>query len=285
MLTRYSLNKMRIRLRAIFMKKKLRHRYRRIAMVLLPYRLATICKWGVSYSVFDNEEMLEHSIKHIRDHVNYVNVVYQLESWYGNPASENLLSTLNDLKEKGLIDELIEYKADTSIDAGIQERKKRNIGLEYAKKRGIDYFMTMDCDEFYIGREVEKAKYFIVKNGITHSFVDIFNYAQPTKRYLSPTVSYVLFFSKIKNGSFLIHRNKHSIALVDPTRMLNHYLGAKYYFLHSIAMHHMTSYRKCIFKKIQNSTAREAYKNFKMSEKNCVKVEDIFHLEGCFDDK
>ena len=46
------------------------------------------------------------------------------------------------------------------------ECEKRNIGLKYAKKAGVDYFMTMDCDEFYIKEEVEKAKRFIIITGV-----------------------------------------------------------------------------------------------------------------------
>ena len=47
-------------------------------------------KWGVSYSLFDGEELLEPSILSIRDCVDYINVVYQKESWVGTPATENI---------------------------------------------------------------------------------------------------------------------------------------------------------------------------------------------------
>jgi len=281
MISAIKLKKVKVYLRALFMKKKLRQRYRRVASALLILKAVRSYKWGVSYSVFDNEEMLEHSIKHIRSHVDYVNVVYQRESWYGNPASESLLPTLYSLQEKGLIDELIEYKAAPSIKAVTQERSKRNLGLEHAKKAGIDYFMTMDCDEFYVGQEVEKAKYVIVKYGITHSFADIFNYFSPTLRSPEPTVSYVNFFSRITRSSSLTHKNRHSIALVDPTRMLSHYWGSKYYFLHSIAMHHMTMYRKDIIKKMRNSTCRLFYTSIPEAT-GYVEVKDIFHLNGIF---
>lgn len=284
MLLDFKIKKMMINLRAIFMKRRLRHRYRHIALAFLTYKTVQACKWGVSYSVFDNEEMLEYSIKSIRKQVDYVNVVYQLESWYGNPASENLIPTLNALKKKGLIDELIEYKANPTIKAVNQERNKRNMGLEHAKKAGVNYFMTMDCDEFYIDRELEKAKHFIVKNSITYSYVDIFNYFSPTLRSIYPAVSYVNFFSKITKSSKLVDSNKHSIALVDPTRMLGHLYNSKYYFMNSIAMHHMTMYRKDILKKMTNSTCKQFYTSIPES-KGYMKVEDIFTLERIFDDK
>lgn len=67
-------------------------------------------KWGVSYSVFDGEELLEASLRNIRPHVDYINVIWQKESWYGAPANADLYPLLLKLKDAGLIDELIEYK-------------------------------------------------------------------------------------------------------------------------------------------------------------------------------
>lgn len=281
-LNRLTLKKIVIKTKAFFIKnRKLRNRWKKIITIRTINNLVLKYKWGVSYSVFDNEELLEHSIKSIRNHVNYINVVYQLKSWYGNPAQETLLPKLQQLKNQGLIDELIEYKSNPNIYAGTQEANKRNLGLEYAKRSGINYFMTMDCDEFYIQNEFKKAKYFIVKNGITHSFCDIFNYFSPTLRYLSPTPSYINFFSKINKYSKLSSHNNKTITLVDSTRQLNHSIGSKYYFLSNIAMHHMTYYRKDIKRKITNSTARDYYKSVPKPI-NCAKVPDIFNICNIF---
>ena len=41
-------------------------------------------KLGVSYNVFDGEELLESSIKSIRDNVDHISVVYQTISNFGN---------------------------------------------------------------------------------------------------------------------------------------------------------------------------------------------------------
>ena len=40
-------------------------------------------KLGISYSVWDGEELLEQSIKQIRPVADYINVVWQKLSWYG----------------------------------------------------------------------------------------------------------------------------------------------------------------------------------------------------------
>ena len=67
-------------------------------------------KYGICYNIFDGEELLEDSILQIRDVVDYISVVYQTESYWGNKCSENLIETLNKLKNEELIDELVYYE-------------------------------------------------------------------------------------------------------------------------------------------------------------------------------
>ena len=239
-------------------------------------------KWGVSYSVFDGEELLEASIKSIRASVDYINVVYQLKSWYGESVDNDVLSFLHQLKDNNLIDEIIEYKIQPELTPPQQEINKRNIGLQYAKKFGVNYFMTMDCDEFYIRKEVEKAKSFIIKNDITHSYCDMYSYFSPTLRILDSAPSYVNFFSKVNHKSKLVFFNKKQIALCDPTRQMNDFRNSKYYFLNSIAMHHMTLYRKDIKKKVRNSTAKKCFNETVLNPKNCAVVPDLFDLSKLF---
>ena len=61
---------------------------------------------GVSYSVFDGIELLESSIKQIRQHVDFIDVQYQLKSWFGKPIKLKDMQTLLDLQNRGLIDSL-----------------------------------------------------------------------------------------------------------------------------------------------------------------------------------
>ena len=270
-----------IRARVILNKRK-RHRWKHMQDTLKANELVRNASWGVSYSVFDGEELLEDSLKTIRPHVDYINVVYQRHSWYGNPANPELVSILKQLQNQGLIDELIEYIPNYKLGAGKQERLKRNLGLKYAKKHGVDYFMCMDTDEFYIAAEVINAKKRIITNGITHSFCHIVTYATPTQRSLAPSY-FVQFFSFIGPFSKL-KWNKHNVTLVDPTRQLNHIMGAKYYVLPALEMHHMTGYRKNLIKKLQNSsmacargTSENSYRD--MLLENSVTVPNIFNIK------
>lgn len=225
-------------------------------------------KFCVSYSVFDGYELLRKSIESIRESADYINVVYQKVSWYGTPADEKLLPALNELKQSGLIDELIEFSPDFKRRAGENERIKRNLGLKYVKKAGGTYFMTMDTDEFFIREEVEAAKRKLIENEITHSYCPIVVYGlKPTERLLSPCSLSVQFFSKIKRKSYL-GKNNRAIALVDPTRCLSDFSNAKYYYFPGCEMHHMKYIRKDVDAKMKCSSNTHANKiSRKMIEK------------------
>lgn len=284
----YIFGKRIIRIRACFIfNRVLRRRYRTYCFELLLNNLVSKCKWGVSYSVFDGHELLEHSIRSIRNHVDYVNVVYQKSSWYGVPADDGLLPCLYKLRAQGLIDELIEYTANPNISAPVQEINKRNMGLSAAKRAGCNYFMTMDTDEFYIGSEFENAKKYIVKNEITHSFCNIVNYGLlPTDRLVAATPSFVQFMSKIGRFSKL-GKNQNNICLIDPTRGLTKYsgfgmrgVGDNQYFLSNIQMHHFTYLRKNVIFKMKNSSSKQnhncSYSD--LSKKTVAKGPDLFNL-------
>lgn len=236
-------------------------------------------KFGVSYSVFDGEYLLEPNIRAIRSEVDYVNVVYQLRSWYGNLADENLLPYLQDLKAKGLIDELIEYVPNLQQSAGLQELNKRNLGLKAAAKSGVTYFMTMDVDEFYHAAEMKQAQDFILEHDIDCSFVSFSNYGpSPMDLSLSPAGCYMPFFAKINSRSKL-GKNHHIPCVIDKTRRMKHRFGCKYYVLSGISAHHMTTVRKDLQQKyINSSTQTTKYARHSHVPAGKVKVDDAFGI-------
>ena len=279
----YALHKRIINFQSrLILNKQKRHNWKNLKRQNLTTNLIKNSSWGVSYSVFDGEELLEDSIKSIRNDVDYINVVYQRHSWHGTPANPNLVNLLQSLKKRGLIDEIIEYIPNYKLKPTKQEQIKRNLGLKHALKNGVNYFMCMDVDEFYISTQIRAAKDFILENRITHSFCPFVAYESPTLRSLDPGTSYVQFFSHIGPLSKL-KRNKHNVALVDPTRQLNHTPMAKYYVIPKLEMHHMTGYRKNIMQKLKNSSF-SAVNNIKAESytkalfSNTIKVKDIFNI-------
>ena len=233
--------------------------------------------------MFDGEELLEPSLLNIRKQVDYINVVYSTQSWTGEYQNKGVVQVVQKLKDKGLIDEIIEFEPNQKLSPVKNETAKRNLGLAYAKKAGVDYFMTMDGDEFYDESELVKTKGDIIEKGVTHSYCPIINYGTlPTKLLKSnPAFFAVPFFSKIKWFSKLGPRKK-SIALVDPTRNMSDYFGAKYFFFCNIAMHHMSRVRKDLNLKFKASTDSKVHDtrvdDIKKQDCFCVDVEDRFNI-------
>lgn len=268
-----------IKLQSFFIFNSLkRKQYRKIKLKHFYKKLYYQSKWGVSYSVFDGEELLEASLKQIRSAVDYINVVYQEYSWYGNPASENLKNILINLKKKGLIDELIKYNPNYSLPAHIQEKEKRNIGLQYAKKQRCNYFMTMDCDEFYTNNELAKAKKYIIQNDITNSYCLQYKYlTDPTIRNVN-FVGYVGFFFYINKTSCIGEDDKKPV-IIDSTRIVNTKVKKKYFVLKDLRMHHMEFVRKDLTKKIKNSSLGKPINIPKENNAyNIIKVPNVFNI-------
>ncbi len=214
-------------------------------------------KWGVAYSVFDGEELLEASISSIRSQVDYVCVVWQRVSWYGAPANERLYPLLLRLKNEGLIDELIEYEVKLKWKAGKNETCKRNKGLKAARRAGCTYFMSMDTDEFYREKDLIKAKKFIIAHNITHSYCAVNAYGMKPTEFVGEGGCCVQFFTRLT--AFSRHCNEHrATAFVDPTRKISHIPwwlgGSKHFFVNGVKMNHYTFIRRDLKKKLQNSS-------------------------------
>lgn len=258
-------------------------------------------KLGVSYNLFDGEELLEASIRSIRSEVDYINVVYQNISNVGNKADIDLTKFLEDFKNRGLIDEYIAYEPNLNKRALYNEKKKRNLGLKYAAKRKCTHFISMDTDEFYEAEQLHQAKEYLATKGkkIDATIVGIYGYVQkPIYRFVEPVDGYVSFIIKIKRGICMGKRNPYYPVITDPSRVIG---GTKKFWVfprEMVAMHHMAYVRKDLHKKYKNSSFNDspktAYKarlerilaieNFKYGDtfegKKVCKVENLFKIES-----
>lgn len=213
---------------------------------------------GVSYNLFDGEELLRSSILSVRNNCEHINVVYQTISNLGNSCSENLLDTLSDLKKDKLIDELFYYDPKLDGSPTRNELIKRNIGLKIAKKNKCTHFLTSDSDEFYFEDQFKKARKFIEENKIEISACSFMNYIKEPIYQLEQLSSYyVPFISKIKFFSKFDKKNKFPLS-VDPTRKLNGKVF-KFFEPDELLMHHMTLVRKNLERKFDNSAVKESF--------------------------
>jgi hypothetical protein len=213
-------------------------------------------KLGISYNLFDGEELLESSIKSVRASADHINVIYQKISNWGEPCSENLEDLLSDLVKKKLIDKIYCYSP-KKTSAGKNELRKRNIGLNIAKSRFCSHFLNLDCDEFYHHNQFDEAKKFIIANKIEASSCKFINYIkQPTWQIQFDPKMYVPFITKI-NLLTKLSRKSYFPVLVDPTRKMNGDGKFKYFEPQDLRMEHMWLVRNDLNKKFNNSSAKK----------------------------
>lgn len=214
---------------------------------------------GVTYSVFNGEEMLRGSILSIRKHVDYINAVYQEYSWTGNKASDSLLAVLNKLKEERLIDTIIKYPFNDFNNKKKMSYyicKKKNLGLKDLKKNRCTYCMIMDADEFYKEEEFIAAKNFVEEHHITHTCCSIYDYKiKPIYRMEQANNYAVPFIFKLRWYS-LINSRPNLPCFIDPLRAIPMFpFMDKFYYLNSVNMHHMTGIRGNIETKLLNTVS------------------------------
>lgn len=215
-------------------------------------------KLGLSYNLFDGEELLKSSILSVRDNCDYINIIYQKVSNLGNPCSNNVLDLLNDLRKESLIDQAYLFEPDLSLPAGKNEIKKRNIGLKLAKQHGCSHFLSIDTDEFYDREQFRSAKEYIAKTKTEISACHFLNYIQEPIYQMEDLSFYcVPFISKIKYFSKFRESNQFPV-LVDPSRKLNG-KRFKYFEPDELVMHHMTYVRTNLEVKFNNSSGKDTF--------------------------
>lgn len=221
-------------------------------------------KLGVSYNLFDGEELLESSIKSIRGCVDYISVVYQRVSNFGQRCSDDIEDLLSHLQHNRLIDEIKLYspsnvQSNPAYQGSINELTKRNIGLDMSRDKNCTHHLCMDTDEFYIEREFNDIKSLIYSSKFDASACKLQTYYKlPTMIIDPPEEYFVPFICKIyPNSKYQL--GGPSPVLVDPTRRISTYNKFAKLGRTGIQMHHMSYVRKDIRKKLENSSAKNNF--------------------------
>jgi len=237
-------------------------------------------KLGVSYNLWDGEELLEGSIKQIRQHVDYISVVYQTISNFGNPCNPELVPLLERLKSEGLVDELFEYNPKVNKGGHFNEIQKRNIGLSLSQGAGCTHHMSMDSDEYYITSEFENLKKIVEDGDYDSSYCQMQTYYKSWEYALDPPETYyVSLIFKIKNESNYVIGAPVPV-LVDPTRRMSPSDKPLVLKREQIQMHHGSYIRNDIRIKLTNSSSKtdnwnidgvvNYYENFKDGNKGLM---------------
>jgi hypothetical protein len=209
----------------------------------------------VSYNVFDNEELLEQSIKNIRNFVSHISIVFQKVSNRGNNCDPNLENFLLSLKDKKLVDSLILYNPNLKASAEANELNKNNIGYALSKKSGCDYYMGMACDEFYFEEEFKKILDTLEEYPVDLVTGYMYTYYKTTNYRFKEIENYVVpIMNKIYDDDRKFIINHPSPLLIDPTRRMK-YDSCFCLPKSKPIMHHLSHVRKDYAKKLLNSSA------------------------------
>eukprot|EP00669_Euglena_mutabilis_P003716 TRINITY_DN1472_c0_g1_i1.p1 TRINITY_DN1472_c0_g1~~TRINITY_DN1472_c0_g1_i1.p1 ORF type:complete len:309 (-),score=94.35 TRINITY_DN1472_c0_g1_i1:215-1108(-) len=263
-------------------------------------------KLGVAYNVFDGEELLEASILSVKQCVDYICVVYQTTSNFGLPCDSKLEGFLNALQSKGLVDELVKYEPRTfprdekraltspyaslgavgeSVsdigDQFLNELTKREIGRQRCEGAGCTYFMSMDCDEFYLRDELRKVKSFMEDNPIYDGCACLMRYFYKSPRFeLLPLDirNHVPLMYKIRKGTRFLLAHPYP-CLVDPTRALSGVQRFKIFERSFVQMYHYSFVRRPagIVSKLRNVSNRA---NYTMEETDFLKKFKQWHPDA-----
>ena len=232
-----------------------------------PKRASVSMRLGVSYNIFDGEELLEHSIRCIREKVDYISIVYQTVSNYDQACSDDLIDTLNRLKSMGLVDELQVYTprifSRDKHNASYNELEKRNLGLNMSRRNNCTHHMSMDCDEFYVIEQFEYMKATIAEGDYDSAFCSYTDYYTDSIYKIDRTYheAYVSTIYKINDDTIYTYKSRNLPVKIDPTRRIK----SKDYIIFDrlkVEMHHMHMVRKDLRKKyVSSSYNKHGYKD------------------------
>jgi len=225
---------------------------------------------GVAYNLFDGDEMIVHSIRNLRPYVDYIVVVLQETSNFGN--KNNRLGKLQaNLINEGLVNDFYWYTPDLeydesgkiNVDNGLNnEIIKRNIGLSLCRNNGCDTFMTIDCDELYDTNQFVWAKKDFEDGGYDTSFSQMRTfYKHPTIELFPPESYYAPLFYKIhKDTKFSFSFVNPYPVEIDPTRRVK--AGySRIYTRDEIEMYHYAYVRHNLRSKVDNSSSQMSDEN------------------------
>lgn len=208
-------------------------------------------KLAAIINAWDGIEMLPGAIKCIHEHVDLIIIVYQNISNYGEE-----FDPLPEIEFLELLGKVVFVKYDPTIawEGNLNERAKRNLGIDFARDNKCTHFLGMDVDEFY--DDFAEAKQLYIDSGHKGSVCKMRTYfKKPTFMMDPPEGYYVPFIHEL--GEETRSGSSSYKFFVDPTRAINETDVIEL----PIFMHHFSWCRKDIMRKCRNSSSRGIIKN------------------------
>lgn len=226
--------------------------------------------------MFDGEELLEQNLKNVRKFVDYTAVIYQKTSYFGNIIDFNLIDKLH---KDNLVDDLIEYKNDISLNPKTNEVNIRNLGLSLSKKNNCTHHISADVDEFYQDLTYVKKE---IEN-FDSSVVYLENYFKDPTYQITPSQNHVTTF--IHSTKLFYQLTKDYPYKIDLSRRLNNFEKCRVFNKEEFIIHHYSYVRKNIDVKIDSSSNWLINKNKFKEMFNNYKVGNILNVPPDFNNR
>lgn len=203
-------------------------------------------KLAAIYNLWDGCELLEGSMKCVKDHVDYFIIVYQEVSNFGeayNPY-EDILKAM----PTGVTTRFVKYQPALGHIGSVNEANKRNAGIDAARSLNCTHFLHLDCDEYYEDFGALKEEY--LQSGHEGSVCPLFTYFKSPILRLENMDGYFVPSIHELNPETQAGRSSYPF-YTDPTRVINCSDVVKL----SQPMHHFSWVRDDIERKARNSSA------------------------------
>jgi hypothetical protein len=226
---------------------------------------------SASYNFFNGDEHLLPSLTMMRHCVDHISIVWQPVSNAGEPISHGAERALQAAQDAGLVDVVLRYEPDLTLERHQNELAKRVAGLEAARCAGATHFLSLDADEFYRPEEFNKARRLIEENRWTSTSVNTFLHVRrPIWRALDITCC--CFITAITDSSE-IGVSEFPHPHIDPTRKMTADPHNHHHFNPTVvAMYHMNLVRRDLEQKLRNSSTRDT--EFLRQVQQCVQQWD-----------
>lgn len=211
-------------------------------------------KLGICYNVFQGTELLPYAIEEIRHHVDVVVACVQSHSWTKQPIKQKDVLIVAELKNKGLIDDVI-YFTPTAMNPKVEQTNKSEFCRRHLKEvHNCTHFIISDVDEIYQREQFAHAKEVMLKGEFKSSACLMETYYKDPIYKLSPRVDfYVPFIFQMDYRDYSL--NATFPVKVDPSRKINSGIEDTVLFSpDQLLMHHYSYIRSNLEEKVFNSS-------------------------------
>lgn len=209
----------------------------------------------VTYNAFNGLEFLRPNVLNMRPVADVITVVWQSTSNFGNPATEPIEETIQNLKGEGLIDHDIFYETDTELGGVGNELNKRKLGLGNAAQTGCTHHLDMDVDEFYFTQQVVRAKQQIEQHGWPVTYCRIVEYHKAVT-YRCKELRSDLHAPFIMQADRQLKLRSKTPVLLDPKRRAQPHEGYHVFDQRELLMHHYSLVRNDFSGKLNDANNR-----------------------------